>query len=139
MRGYFPESVSDYTREQCEEYLAAHPNGLRADSVRERLKVLSPPDPPKPDPPKTEKNRKDDSTNLLKSKEGSSRSASSATSSFSSSPSSLDFADVLRVIGWILVVGLAILTVMVFVNDLPKTLLVPIAAVGTWLFNKLEH
>ena len=42
MRGYFPESVSDYTKEQCEEYLSAHPNGLRADSVRARLHVLSP-------------------------------------------------------------------------------------------------
>lgn len=42
MRGYFPESVSDYTKEQCEEYLSAHPNGLRADSVRARLRVLSP-------------------------------------------------------------------------------------------------
>lgn len=41
MRGFFPENVSNYTREQCEEYLAAHPNGLRSDSVRERLRVLS--------------------------------------------------------------------------------------------------
>lgn len=41
MRGYFPESVSDYTKEQCEEYLSAHPNGLRSDSVRDRLKKLS--------------------------------------------------------------------------------------------------
>ena len=41
MRGYFPESVSDYTKEQCEEYLATHPNGLRSDSVRDRLKKLS--------------------------------------------------------------------------------------------------
>ena len=42
MRGYFPESVSDYTKEQCEEYLSAYPNGLRADSVRARLRVLAP-------------------------------------------------------------------------------------------------
>lgn len=42
MRVYFPESVSDYTKEQCEEYLSAHPNGLRADSVRARLRTLTP-------------------------------------------------------------------------------------------------
>lgn len=41
MRGYFPDSVSDYTKEQCEEYLSAHPNGLRADSIRERLKTFT--------------------------------------------------------------------------------------------------
>lgn len=42
MRGYFPDNVSDYTKEQCEEYLRDHPNGLRADYVRERLKLLTP-------------------------------------------------------------------------------------------------
>lgn len=45
MRGYFPDNVSDYTKEQCEEYLKDHPNGLRADYVRERLKLLAPSQP----------------------------------------------------------------------------------------------
>lgn len=45
MRGYFPDNVSEYTKEQCEEYLMDHPNGLRADFVRERLKILTPPTP----------------------------------------------------------------------------------------------
>lgn len=41
MRGYFTDNVSDYTKEQCEEYLKNHPNGLRADYVRERLQHLT--------------------------------------------------------------------------------------------------
>ena len=45
MRGYFPDNVSEYTKEQCEEYLMDHPNGLRADLVRERLKILTSPTP----------------------------------------------------------------------------------------------
>ena len=42
MRGYFQDDVSDYTKEQCEEYLREHPNGLHAEYVRERLKIISP-------------------------------------------------------------------------------------------------
>lgn len=37
----FPKNVSEYTREQCEEYLKAYPKGLNADNVRERLKTLT--------------------------------------------------------------------------------------------------
>ena len=42
MRGYFPTNVSDFTKEQCEEYLASYPNSLKAEIVRERLNLLSP-------------------------------------------------------------------------------------------------
>lgn len=41
MRGYFPTDVSNFTKEQCEEYLAAYPNSLKAESVRARLMTLS--------------------------------------------------------------------------------------------------
>lgn len=42
MRGYFPTNVSDFTKEQCEEYLASFPNSLKSEVVRERLKILCP-------------------------------------------------------------------------------------------------
>ena len=57
MRGYFPESVSDFTKEQCEEYLSAHPNGLRADSVRARLRVIAPENKPSEKKVKEEKSK----------------------------------------------------------------------------------
>ena len=41
MKGYFPENVSEYTKEQCDQYLARYPDSLQADAVRERLKVLT--------------------------------------------------------------------------------------------------
>lgn len=41
MRGFLTDNVSDYSKEQCEQYLKDHPNGLSADYVRERLKVLA--------------------------------------------------------------------------------------------------
>lgn len=42
MRGNFPTNVSDFTKEQCEEYLEFYPNGLKAEGVRERLNLISP-------------------------------------------------------------------------------------------------
>lgn len=41
MRGYFPQSVSDYTKEQCQEYLENFPDGLNAESVKNRLELLT--------------------------------------------------------------------------------------------------
>lgn len=41
MRGYFPKNVSDFTKEQCEEYLASFPNSLKSEVVRERLKNIT--------------------------------------------------------------------------------------------------
>ena len=41
MRGYFPKSVSDYTKEQCQEYLENFPSGLNAESVKNRLELLT--------------------------------------------------------------------------------------------------
>lgn len=41
MRGYFPQSVSDYTKEQCQEYLENFPNGLNAESVKNRLELIT--------------------------------------------------------------------------------------------------
>ena len=41
MKGFFPENVSEYTKEQCNQYLAQYPDSLQADAVRERLKVLT--------------------------------------------------------------------------------------------------
>lgn len=41
MRGYSSGKISDYTKEQCEEYLAKYPNGLNADYIRERLSILN--------------------------------------------------------------------------------------------------
>lgn len=110
MRGYFPENVSDYTKEQCEEYLAAHPNGLKADYVRERLKVLAPARPQKIEINEEEEYWKknhntidelrsyqnrfpkgkhiEECKALLKSKEGASMPTSSTTTTSSTSSSS---------------------------------------------------
>lgn len=54
MKGFFPENVSEYTKEQCNQYLAQYPESLQADAVRERLKVLTDSaasKPEKPQPP----------------------------------------------------------------------------------------
>lgn len=40
MRVYFPTNVSDFTKEQCEKYLASYPNSLKSEIVRDRLKIL---------------------------------------------------------------------------------------------------
>lgn len=40
MRGYFPTNVSDYTIDQCKEYLSNYPNGLNAEAVKGRLSLL---------------------------------------------------------------------------------------------------